>query len=120
MTSLVVGRARLRVLAQWLVLGGGGLDVNEEFVWMHDTVAGSRTRRAADLVVLRATGNNDYESKTGTVTFNPGETQKTITITVNGDKKKEADEEFYVDLTGISSNGLFTKSRGIGTILNDD
>ncbi len=44
-----------------LVLGGGGRDVNEEFVWMHDTVAGSRTRRAADLVVLRATGNNDYD-----------------------------------------------------------
>jgi cyanophycinase-like exopeptidase len=44
-----------------LVLGGGGRDVNEEFVWIHDTVVGSRDRRGADLVVLRATGNNDYD-----------------------------------------------------------
>jgi hypothetical protein len=50
----------------------------------------------------------------------PGETTKTITITVNGDSKKEADETFYLDLFGNSSNSLFTKSRGLGTILNDD
>ena len=66
------------------------------------------------------TGNNDYVSQTGTLTFNPGETQKTITIQVKGDKKGESDEEFYVDLSGISSNSLFAKSRGVGTILNDD
>lgn len=45
-----------------LVLGGGGRDVNGEFVWIHDTVVGSHNRRAGDLVVLRATGNNDYDS----------------------------------------------------------
>ena len=37
-----------------------------------------------------------------------------------GDSKKEADETFYLDLFGASSNSLFTKNRGIGTILNDD
>jgi len=50
----------------------------------------------------------------------PGETTKTITIEVKGDSKKEANETFYLDLFGNSSNSLFTKSRGIGTILNDD
>ncbi len=44
-----------------LVLGGGGLDVNAEFVWIHDTIMGSHSKRGADLVVLRATGNNDYD-----------------------------------------------------------
>ena len=53
-------------------------------------------------------------------TFAPGETTKTITIVVKGDSKKEANETFYLDLFGNSSNSLFTKSRGIGTILNDD
>jgi probable HAF family extracellular repeat protein len=66
------------------------------------------------------TSDNDYVAKTGTVTFAPGETTKTITIVVNGDNKKEADETFYLDLFGNSSNSLFTKQRGIGTILNDD
>ena len=50
----------------------------------------------------------------------PGETTKTITIEVKGDSKKEADETFYLDLFDNSSNSLFTKNRGIGTILNDD
>ena len=44
-----------------LVLGGGGRDVNAEFVWIHDTIVGSRVRRGGDLVVLRAYGDNDYD-----------------------------------------------------------
>ncbi len=64
--------------------------------------------------------DSDYVAKTGTLTFAPGETTKTITIIVNGDNKREADETFYLDLFGNSSNSLFTKNRGIGTILNDD
>lgn len=44
-----------------IVIGGGGLDVDREFVWIHDTIVGSRSRRGGDLVVLRATGTNDYD-----------------------------------------------------------
>jgi hypothetical protein len=66
------------------------------------------------------TSDNDYFAKTGTLTFNPGETSKTITIVVIGDNKREANETFFVDLFGNSDNALFTKSRGTGTILNDD
>jgi hypothetical protein len=66
------------------------------------------------------TGDNDYVAKTGTITFNPGQTTKTITIDVKGDNKRESDETFYLDLSANSSNSLFTKKRGIGTILNDD
>ena len=66
------------------------------------------------------TGDKDYVAKAGTLTFAPGETTKTISIEVNGDGKKEANETFYLDLFGNSSNSLFTKNRGIGTILNDD
>jgi hypothetical protein len=64
--------------------------------------------------------DKDYVAQTGTLTFAPGQTTKTITILVNGDGKREADEYFYLDLFGNSSNSLFTKSRGTGTILNDD
>lgn len=66
------------------------------------------------------TSDNDYIAKSGTLTFAPGETTKTITITVISDSKKEADETFFVDLFANSGNSLFTKSRGTGTILNDD
>jgi hypothetical protein len=66
------------------------------------------------------TSDNDYVAKSGTLTFLPGETTKTITIEVKGDSKREANETFYLDLFGLSSNALFTKNRGIGAILNDD
>jgi hypothetical protein len=66
------------------------------------------------------TGDNDYVGKSGTLTFNPGETTKTITIEVKGDSKREANETFFVDLFGNSSNSWFSKKRGLGTILNDD
>jgi hypothetical protein len=66
------------------------------------------------------TGDNDYVAQTGTLIFKPGETTKTITIEVKGDSKKEGNETFYVDLSGLSGNSLFSKHRGIGTILNDD
>jgi hypothetical protein len=66
------------------------------------------------------TGDNDYIAQLGTLTFAPGETTKTITIEVKADNKREANELFYLDLFDNSSNSLFTKNRGIGTILNDD
>jgi hypothetical protein len=66
------------------------------------------------------TSDADYIANTGTLTFAPGETTKTITIKVVGDRRNEGNEVLYLDLFGNSSNSLFTKNRGIGTILNDD
>src|SRR5262249_51146584 len=50
------------------------------------------------------TGDNDYVAQTGTVTFAPGQTTKTVTIVVNGDARNEADETFFPELFGLSSN----------------
>ena len=69
---------------------------------------------------IATTGDGDYVARTGTLTFLPGETTKTVTLEVKGDSKREADEYLYLDLFGNSDNSLFTKSRGTGTILNDD
>jgi hypothetical protein len=66
------------------------------------------------------TRDNDYVAQAGTLTFAPGETTKTITIEVRGDSKREANETFYLDLFDDSGNAWFTKSRGLGTIRNDD
>jgi hypothetical protein len=66
------------------------------------------------------TSDNDYVAKSGTLTFAPGETTKTITIEVKGDSNREANEYFYLDLSGNSSNSMLDKKRGTGTILNDD
>ena len=50
----------------------------------------------------------------------PGETSKTITITVYCDKKAEPNETFFVNLSGASSNAQSIDMQGIGTILDDD
>jgi hypothetical protein len=73
--------------------------------------------RTADGTATASSG--DYVAKTGTVTFAPGETTKTITIEVKGDSKREPNEYFFLDLFN-NSNSLFTGYRGIGWIMNDD
>jgi probable HAF family extracellular repeat protein len=64
--------------------------------------------------------DGDYAARSGTLTFAPGETIKTITIEVKGDSKRESDEYFILDLFGNSSNSALDTYRGFGTILNDD
>jgi hypothetical protein len=66
-----------------------------------------------------ATAPADYASRSGTLTFAPGETSKTITVPVNGDTIDEPDEQFFVDLSN-ASNAAIADGRGIGTILDDD
>jgi hypothetical protein len=64
--------------------------------------------------------DNDYAAASGTLTFAPGETTKTVTVSVKCDKTREPDEWFAVNLSGASSNALIADSQGIGRILNDD
>jgi hypothetical protein len=66
------------------------------------------------------TSDNDYVAKSGTVTFAPGETSKTITVVVKGDKKKESSESFFVNLSGASGNALILDAQALGTIFDDD
>jgi len=65
------------------------------------------------------TANNDYVAKSGTVTFAANQTTQTITITINGDKRREPNEFFYVNLSD-ASNAYIEDDLGVGTILNDD
>ena len=67
-----------------------------------------------------ATAGSDYRAKSGTLTFAPGVTSMTITIIVIPDKVQEADETFFVNLSGASSNAQLIAAQGIGTILDDD
>jgi len=64
-----------------------------------------------------ATAGADYQSATGTVTFNPGETSKPITVVVNGDVLNESNETFFVNLSN-ANNATLADSQGQGTIIN--
>jgi Calx-beta domain-containing protein len=62
---------------------------------------------------------SDYTATSGTLTFQPGETSRTISVSIKGDRKREANETFSVQLSNavgaIISDGVATV-----TILNDD
>jgi hypothetical protein len=62
----------------------------------------------------------DYQSQTGTLTFNPGQTTKTITVLVNGDTTTEGSEAFTVVLSNPVNATISGTGIGTGTITNDD
>lgn len=66
-----------------------------------------------------ATGGNDYDLVSGSLTFGPGETTKTISVMVFGDTFHEDDETFYLTLSG-AANATISDNQGVGTIVNDD
>jgi hypothetical protein len=75
------------------------------------------------------TAGNDYEAASGTLKFAPGETDKTITVLVNGDTTYEgpvyapwgpAFEAFYVNLNGAGKGVKIADAQGSCVISDDD
>lgn len=63
--------------------------------------------------------DNDYSAASGTLNFAPGETSKTVTVSVIGDLKLETDETFSLVLTK-PVNGILQRAVGTATIRNDE
>ena len=66
-----------------------------------------------------ASSASDYTSKSGSLTFLPGETSKTVSVNVTGDTSYEPNETFYLNLSS-PVNALMGDSQGVATIANDD
>ena len=67
------------------------------------------------------TAGSDFTDKTGTLTFAPGATSRTISISLVDDDTDEDDETFTVTLSNASSNAeLENDPTALGTIVNDD
>ncbi|XP_053984521.1 sodium/calcium exchanger 3 isoform X2 [Hylaeus volcanicus] len=68
-----------------------------------------------------AEAGSDYISAKGTLTFDPGETKKTIKLSVIDDELFEEDEHFYVRLSNASQPAmLVSPSLATVMILDDD
>jgi hypothetical protein len=66
-----------------------------------------------------AVSGSDFVGQAGLLTFLPGQTSKTVSVSVNGDLTVEGAEDFFVNL-GAPSNATLTDGQGLGTIFNDD
>ena len=66
-----------------------------------------------------AVAPDDYTLSSGSLTFTPGQTSKTISVTIIGDAVVEPNEAFFVNLSG-ATNATIADYQGVGTILDDD
>lgn len=66
-----------------------------------------------------AVGGSDFAVSSGTLTFAPGETAKTIIVATNEDAIVEGNETFTVTLSGASGATL-ARSVATGTIVDND
>ena len=81
--------------------------------------AGAQSRSTSQPRTERRQAPSDYQSRTGTLTFAPGETSKTVIVLVNGDLLNESNETYFLNLSS-PSNATIADGQGIGTIVDDD
>ena len=67
-----------------------------------------------------AIAGEDYVAASGTVTFQPGDLVKVVTVQVNGDLDLEEDESFGFVLTDVVNGRLGVQRRSQYTIINDE
>ncbi len=73
-----------------------------------------------DRVIDPATAGDDYDSQTGSLTFQTGETTKTVVVQTRSDVLDENDETFFVNLSNPTSSATIGDGRSVGTIRDDD
>jgi hypothetical protein len=66
-----------------------------------------------------AAAGSDYTAASGTLTFNPGTTTQTFSVSVIGDSTAEPNENFVVNLSS-PAGATIADGQGIGTITTDD
>ena len=66
-----------------------------------------------------ATAGRDYTSTSGTLTFEPGQTERTLSVTILDDVDREDDESFAVNLSG-PSGATVSDGSATGTIEAND
>lgn len=69
-----------------------------------------------------AVAGSDYTATSGTLTFAPGETSKTIVVSILNDTVLESGEQFTVNLTNPTNGAVAAGNpgTGTGTIIDDD
>ncbi len=112
-------------LPQLNVSGGSVTEGDSGTVSLDFTVtlsAVSATDVSVDYVTAdaSATQGSDYTAASGTLNIPAGDTQASISISVNGDTAVEADETLSLSLSNLSANATAGDMNATGTILDDD
>jgi uncharacterized repeat protein (TIGR01451 family) len=106
-------------IADATVTEGNSGTTDATFVVSLSTVSGAVATVHYETADGTATQPGDYTAATGDLTFNPGETSKSVTVHVKGDTTFEADESFSVALS-LPTGAAMDDAAATGTVLNDD
>ncbi len=68
---------------------------------------------------VTAQAGSDYTATAGSLTFNPGQGARTVTVDIDGDTDDEPDETFHLNLSNAVDADL-VDGQGVGTIIDDD
>ena len=66
-----------------------------------------------------AQAGSDYVAQSGSLSFAAGQRMRTVSVVVRGDRVKEGNERFFVNLSG-AAGATVMDGRGVGTIGEDD
>jgi len=66
-----------------------------------------------------AESGSDYTVVSGTLIYSPGETSRTVSVSILGDTLTEGNELFYLDLS-VPNNATINDAQGQGTILDNE
>ena len=117
----------IQISSPTLLEGAGGVTNMIFQVGLSDYAGGYPVKVNYKTINGTAAQGQDYSSTTGTLTFQSGETSKTVAVPIYGDTTAEADETFTLEGTGIFAPltpGGTTLANfvttGTGTILNDE
>ncbi|MGQ0700411.1 MAG: FG-GAP-like repeat-containing protein [Panacagrimonas sp.] len=98
---------------------GGGTTVFTFTVSLPTAAAGTVSVNYAAANDTATVDDADYAATSGTLTFNPGDLSKSVTVQVNADTKFETSERFFVNLSN-AVGATIGDGQGAGNITNDD
>ena len=116
------GRAVAAPTASLSVAGGRaeeGADTSIDFAVTLDRTSAQNVTVSYRTVDGTALAGQDYSAASGMLTFSPGDTSKTVSVTVLDDLVDEAEERFTLILYNASGANV-ANARATGTIANSD
>ncbi len=98
-----------------------GNNGNKDFLFSVVLSAAGTDKITVEYETQNSTGlaGEDYEETSGVLTFEVGETAKTIAVPVIGDEIEEEEEQFFLSLSN-AVNATISVGDAIGTIKNDE
>ncbi|HRB98021.1 MAG TPA: Calx-beta domain-containing protein, partial [Nitrosomonas sp.] len=73
-----------------------------------------------DVNTATYSSSQDFVFTSGTLTFNPGEVSKTVSVSITNNAIAEAIENFELDLFSASVNATIVDASALGTIYDND